>query len=61
MTEYCTDYHCAGDCGLAGHGYQHDGNDPSTCAHTWTCKLDGKHGSIEQWECTKCGVLDNRE
>ena len=21
--EWCSDYHCAGDCGLLGHGYQH--------------------------------------
>lgn len=21
--EWCSDYHCAGDCGLNGHGYQH--------------------------------------
>lgn len=21
--EWCSDYHCAGDCGLRGHGYQH--------------------------------------
>ena len=21
--EFCTDYHCPGDCGLNGHGYQH--------------------------------------
>ena len=21
--EFCTDYHCAGDCGLRGHGYRH--------------------------------------
>ena len=22
--DWCTDYHCAGDCGLRGHGYQHE-------------------------------------
>lgn len=21
--EWCSDYHCAGDCGLNGHGWQH--------------------------------------
>ncbi len=24
--EWCNDYHCAGDCGLLGHGYQHAGH-----------------------------------
>jgi predicted ATP-grasp superfamily ATP-dependent carboligase len=24
--DWCNDYHCAGDCGLKGHGYQHEGN-----------------------------------
>jgi len=23
MSEFCTNYHCAGDCGLRGHGVQH--------------------------------------
>ena len=27
---WCTDYHCAGDCGLRGHGYQHAGHGDDT-------------------------------
>jgi hypothetical protein len=33
--DWCTDYHCAGDCGLRGHGYQHAG-----------ARDDGKEGII---------------
>lgn len=25
MTDFCTQYHCAGDCGKLGHGVQHLG------------------------------------
>jgi len=28
--EWCDDYHCAGDCGLKGHGYQHSNQDTRT-------------------------------
>ena len=28
--DWCTDYHCVGDCGLRGHGYQHAGHGDDT-------------------------------
>ncbi|MFO0454287.1 MAG: hypothetical protein ACK52I_37495 [Pseudomonadota bacterium] len=33
--EWCSDYHCAGDCGLPGHGAQHKGNDDDPEQQEW--------------------------
>ena len=33
--EWCGDYHCAGDCGLRGHGYQHANHEEDPEQQEW--------------------------
>jgi hypothetical protein len=45
--DYCTNYHCVGDCGLRGHGWQHKTNERS-------CMNCGTQGCGHQ-DIIKCG------
>ena len=46
--EWCTDYHCSGDCGLAGHGVQHKSAAKTTAERQRAFRADMKRQGLTE-------------